>query len=93
MINKARKNLILNEGYSKNDFMFESASGSKLFYKNKKLIDLSFCAGSLILGHNSKIYRHAINNLLKKKISISASPNKQAEDFSKVLKKNYPILL
>lgn len=90
MINKARKNLILNEGYSKNDFMFESASGSKLFYKNKKLIDLSFCAGSLILGHNSKIYRHAINNLLKKKISISASPNKQAEDFSKVLKKNYP---
>ena len=39
-------------------------SVSKIYSKNKEYIDLSFAAGSLILGHNSKTYISAIKNLI-----------------------------
>ena len=54
------KNLILNEGYLNNKYFFDKGIGSNIFIKEKKFIDLSFSAGSLLLGHNSKIFRKAI---------------------------------
>ena len=36
--------------------IFKSGIGEKVLQKIKKFIDLSNCAGSLILGHNSKIF-------------------------------------
>ena len=82
--------LILNEGYINNKILFDRAKGSKIISKGKKYIDLGFGAGSLLLGHNSKIYKRAIGNILKKNISNLVTPNKQAEDFSKILKKVFP---
>ena len=90
LLKKNNKNLILNEGYVSNKILFDGAKGSKIIAKGKKYIDLSFGAGSLLLGHNSKIYQHAIKNLSKKNISTLASPNKQAENFSKVISKVFP---
>ena len=37
-------NLILNEGYYNNNNFFEGGSGSKIFLKGRKILDLSFCA-------------------------------------------------
>ena len=56
---------LLNEGYKNNKFIFEKALGSKIYCKNKEYIDLSFSAGKFILGHQSKIFRKSINNILK----------------------------
>lgn len=84
------KNLILNEGYFNNKHFFDKGIGSNIFIKKKKFIDLSFGAGSLLLGHNSKVFKKAIKEVLNKKISLFANPNKQAEEFSKILKKIFP---
>ena len=84
------KNLILNEGYPKSKIFFEAAKGSKIISRGKKFLDLGFGAGSLLLGHNSKIYRYAIKNILKRNISNLVAPNKQAKDFSKIIKKVLP---
>ena len=81
---------ILNEGYKNNSFIFERGIGSKIYIKKKEFIDLSFSAGSLILGHQSKIFSDALKKIINKKISILAAPNKQAIDFSKILKKLFP---
>ena len=48
--------LILNEGYENNTDLFFGAQDEKIFTKNKKYIDLSMCAGSILLGHNHKIF-------------------------------------
>ena len=40
-----------------------------------------------MLGHNSKIFRQSLNEIYKKKISSLASPNLQANNFAKLLKK------
>jgi len=79
---------ILNEGYNRNNFLLSRGIGSKIFY-NKKLIDLSFCAGSLLLGHNHKIYSKTILDLLKNKVSNFAAPNIYAEEYAKLLKQDF----
>lgn len=84
------KNLILNEGYHNNKYLFEKGVGSKIFIKKKKFIDLSFSAGCLLLGHNSNIFKKAIKDILNKKISIFSNPNKQAKEFSEILKRIFP---
>ncbi len=81
---------ILNEGYKNNSFIFERGIGSKIYIKKKEFIDLSFSAGSLILGHQSKIFAKALKKIINKKISILAAPNKQAIEYSKTLKKLFP---
>ena len=81
---------VFNEGYNNNPFIFDKGIGSKIYIKNKEYIDLSFSAGSLLLGHQSKVFVDSLKQLIKKKISILASPNKQALEFSKVLKKILP---
>ena len=83
-------NLILNEGYQKTKVFFEKGYKDKIEYQGKSFIDLSNCAGSLILGHNSKIYRDILKKYLKVNGSNFAHPNKYAVDFSKTIKKIFP---
>ena len=52
------KKLILNEGYAPNGTYFTSGIGSNIYIK-KKFLDLSLCAGTLILGHNSSIFKES----------------------------------
>ncbi len=83
-------NLILNEGYQKTKVFFERGYKDKIKYQGKSCIDLSNCAGSLILGHNSKIYREILKKYLKVNGSNFAHPNKHAVDYSKTIKKIFP---
>ena len=82
-------NYILNEGYGDNKNLFSSANGSNIFVGKKKFLDLSLCAGSLILGHNSKIFKEALNQVSKNNISNFAAKNLHAHNFSKTLKKKF----
>ena len=51
-------NYLLNEGYD-NNIKVSKGFKSKITINNKNYLDLSFCAGSLILGHNSKIFKES----------------------------------
>ncbi len=83
-------NLIINEGYLNNIDFFSGGNGSSIFLKNKKFIDLSFCNGTLLLGHNSKILRKSLKDIAGQNISVMATPNTQARKFSKIIKKIIP---
>ncbi len=85
-----KKKMILNEGYMPNGSYFTSGIGSNIYINKKKFLDLSLCAGTLILGHNSKIFKNSLKNIAKKNISNFATTNKFAVDFSNTLKKIYP---
>ena len=61
---------ILNEGYIKKENLFDHAKGSSIFIKRKKFIDLSMCAGSLILGHNHPYLKKTVNKIFKKIFQI-----------------------
>ena len=82
--------LILNEGYYKNKNLFEKGYKDKIFFKKKKLIDLSHCSGSLLFGHNSQIFVESLKKYLQKKFSIFSHPNSHANEFSKLIKKCFP---
>ena len=81
-------NNLLNEGYQQNKVFFDKANGSYIYHKKNKYLDLSCCAGTLILGHNSKVFQKSLDKIKKYQISNTASLNKQAVEFSKLLKKN-----
>ena len=83
-------NIILNEDYKDNKILFDKGEGDKIFFKNKAYVDLSNCAGSLILGHNSNVFKKSLKLYLNKKISIFAHPNTHAINFSKNIKKIFP---
>ena len=83
-------NLILNEGYQKTNVFFEEGYKDKIIHQGKAYIDLSNCAGSLILGHNSKVYKEIIKKYLKINASSFAHPNNYAVDYSKTIKKIFP---
>jgi|TARA_B110000459_G_scaffold186271_1_gene217642 glutamate-1-semialdehyde 2,1-aminomutase len=83
-------NLILNEGYQKTNVFFEEGYKDKIIHQGKAYIDLSNCAGSLILGHNSKVYKEIIKKYLKINGSSFAHPNNYAVDYSKTIKKIFP---
>ena len=82
----SKKNNILNEGY-KNKRFIEKGLGAFVYIKKKKYFDLSYCSGTLILGHNSKIFKNSLEELSKKNISLYSEPNTIANDFAKNLKK------
>jgi|TARA_B100001093_G_scaffold427282_1_gene421564 glutamate-1-semialdehyde 2,1-aminomutase len=84
------KNLILNEGYDNLNNLFTSGKGSNIFVNNKKYLDLSLCAGSHLLGHNPKIFKHSINKMLGLNVSNFAAKNKYTTEFTKTLKKVLP---
>ncbi len=81
---------LLNEGYSKKTTFFNKAKGSLVFSKNKKFIDLSCGAGTMLLGHNSKIYKTSLKKYVNSGLSNFAHPNISALNLSKNLKKLYP---
>ena len=87
---KNMSNLILNEGYENNTDLFFRGQDEKIFTKNKKFIDLSMCAGSILLGHNHKIFRQSIAKFISKKVSNLAAPNIHAKIFSRNIKKIIP---
>jgi glutamate-1-semialdehyde 2,1-aminomutase len=80
---------ILNEGYDQYPAI-DFGLGSKIYINKKKYIDLSFCSGVMLLGHQSNVFRNAFKNIVKKKISIFGSPNTYAIKFSRTLKKVIP---
>jgi glutamate-1-semialdehyde 2,1-aminomutase len=82
-----QENFLLNEGYQNGKLFFDKGYGQYIYCKDKKFLDLSCCAGTLILGHNSSILRNSVKDILKMKISNFASINNQAVEYSKTLKK------
>ncbi len=81
------KNLrLLNEGYKKSN-IFTGARGQYLLNGKKKYLDLSFGAGTLLLGHQSKIFLKSVKDITSKKISLIATPNKEAINYSNILAK------
>lgn len=84
------ENIILNEGYQNSNSFFSSGKNDKIFIKKKSYIDLSNCAGSLILGHNTSLYKNKIYEYLIKNNSVFAHPNIHALNFSKTIKKVFP---
>ena len=85
-MNTLMKNHSLNEGYEKKLFL-SGGYGSKVFNKNRTYEDLSFGAGSLILGHNNIIQKKCFKLFKQKKISLLAHPNTQTNDLSNLLGK------
>ena len=79
-------NFLLNEGYNDLNNLFTSGKGSSIYINNKKYLDLSLCAGSLMLGHNPIVFQKSIKNVLKLGVSNFATKNKCAVDLSKTLK-------
>jgi len=84
------KNIILNEKYNSSDFLFEKAIGDKIFLKKKKLIDLSFCSGAILLGHNHPVFKKSIKQYLNGNLSIFSHPNTQAIKLSNTIKYFFP---
>lgn len=82
--------ILINEGYENNSELFQKGKGSIVRAKNKKYIDLSCGAGTLLLGHNSKIRIESIKKYLKLGLSQFSHPNKSAVELSKTLKKVFP---
>jgi len=80
------ENFLLNENYN-GKLRVKSASNNYLILKNgKKLLDTTFCSGTLLLGHANKI----INKQIKKKIDLGlayAIPNIHTDKYSIILKK------
>ena len=58
-----QNNFILNQEYSKSNFFFETGHGSYIYSKKKKFLDLGYCAGTLLLGHNHKVLRESFKLL------------------------------
>ena len=83
-------NIILNEAYRNSKILFEKGIKDKIYIKRKSYIDLSNCAGSLILGHNNIFYKKILKKYLKKNFSNFAHPNIHAINFSKNIKKIFP---
>ena len=81
---------ILNEGYYKNLELFSKGNNINIFSNKIKYIDLSMCAGSILLGHNHNIFKKSVKDFLKKKISNFAAPNIYAQKFSYNIKKVLP---
>ena len=79
------KNCLINEGYEK-DFFLYGGKGSKVFSPKRVYEDLSFGAGSLILGHNNLIQRKCFEKF-KNKTTLLTYPNTQAVKFSNLLGK------
>jgi len=82
--------ILFNEGYNDSADLFDKGKGSKVFFNKKSYIDLSCGAGTLLLGHNSKIRVQSIKNYLKLGLSQFSHPNKSAVELSKSLKKVFP---
>ena len=53
-------NFLYNEN-SKNKIKASKAYGKYIYIDGRKLLDLSYASGSLLLGHTSSIYKKSLN--------------------------------
>ena len=83
-------NIILNEGYNLTKNYLSSGKEDKILVGKNRLIDLSNCSGSLILGHNHIVIKKAIKKYLSKNFTTTSFPNIHALKFSKVIKSHFP---
>ena len=82
---------VLNEGYqSNNKILFDKGFKDSIYSKNRKFIDIGFCSGANLLGHNSQIHNKIIKKFLQSKISNFSSPNKYAEELGNTILKLMP---
>ena len=81
-----KKNNILNEGY-KNQKFIDKGIGPFIYFGKKKYYDLSYCSGTLILGHNSKVFKKSLSEISKENISLYSEPNIYAKKFVENIKK------
>ena len=81
-------NFLYNEN-SKNKIKATKANGKYIYIENKKLLDLSYASGSLLIGHTSSIYKKSLNTL-KSVGSNYSLINTYVEKFSVILKKIFP---
>ena len=81
-------NFLYNENPS-NKIKASKANGKYIYIGTKKLLDLSYASGSLLLGHTSSVYKKSLNDL--KNIGSNYSLiNNFVEHYSLTLKKIYP---
>ncbi len=72
---------IINVNKAKDDY---------IYIGKKKYFDLSLQNGVLLLGHNNKIFNKSLNQIIKKKYTISKLNNKNLnKDFFKLVKKYF----
>lgn len=84
-------NFVLNEGYNLNEKnLFDRGKEDLVFIGKKKYIDLSFCSGANLLGHNTNIQKKIFRNYLSKDISNFSAPNIYAYNYGKTLKSILP---
>ena len=84
-------NTVFNEGYYNNQkFFFTKGLNDNIFTKKKKFIDLSFCSGANLLGHNTYVEKKIFRKYSKSNISNFSSPNIYADQLSKVILKILP---
>ena len=81
-------NYLYNENPT-NKIKATKANGKYIYIGNKKLLDLSYASGSLLLGHTSSIYKKSLNDL-KNTGSNYSLINNFVENYSLTLKKIYP---
>ena len=84
------KNLILNSQYKSPKYFFNKAKGDLIFLDKKRIIDLSFCSGAILLGHNHPVFKKSIKEYLNNNYSIFSHPNTQAIKLSRTIKKFFP---
>jgi len=84
-------NTVYNEGYSgnKNSF-FRKGINDTIFTQKRKFIDLGFCSGANLLGHNTNIQKKILKKYIKNNISNFSSPNIYAEELAKIIIKTLP---
>ena len=81
-----RNKNLLNEGYE-NKFRVKSGKNQYIFLENgKKLIDTSFCSGTLLLGHSKKFLNNSFIKQLKNGVAYGL-PNTNADKYSLFLRK------
>ena len=73
---------ILNENYHQNKHLLTRGTGSYVYNKSKKYLDLTSGGGCLLLGHNNRIFKESIKEFIKMEISNFAAPNKFAKKLS-----------
>jgi glutamate-1-semialdehyde 2,1-aminomutase len=80
-------NFLFNE--NPNNKKATKASGKYIYIGRKKLLDLSYASGSLLLGHTSNIYKKSLNKLRNVGSNYSLI-NNFAEKYSLIIKKIFP---
>ena len=79
-------NIIINEQYQNSNYYFDGGKDDKIFIGKKKLFDLSYCSGVMLLGHSSNVFKKTLSDFKNKNLSIFAHPNLYANKLAKKVK-------